>query len=172
MFQIHLEKILNQVFITREEALKKYNYERLKIYIEPSEIDKARDIQFEVVTVYLREFVKAENSCFKYSLSPFDKSVSDEDIEIVNDFMAQQSEKNTKTFPPLHIRTKEQHIEAVRYRAYQYLESGDRVNAISSIISDLKKHPETAKFVSNNTFIYLHTVPERDIKSFLEYLTI
>lgn len=39
--------------------------------------------------------------------------------------------------------TRSEHIEWCKGRAMRYLEVGDTMNAFSSMLSDLRKHPET-----------------------------
>jgi hypothetical protein len=41
------------------------------------------------------------------------------------------------------MRSREQHLEWCKQRAREYLKTGDIHNAISSMLSDLSKHPET-----------------------------
>lgn len=40
--------------------------------------------------------------------------------------------------------TRVEHLEWCKKRAHEYLERGDVANAIASMMSDLKKHPETS----------------------------
>lgn len=41
------------------------------------------------------------------------------------------------------MRTREQHLEFCKVRAREYLDEGDLMNAVTSMMSDLDKHPET-----------------------------
>jgi hypothetical protein len=43
--------------------------------------------------------------------------------------------------------TRSQHLAWSKQRALEYVERGELANAIASMISDLGKHPETAKSV-------------------------
>jgi hypothetical protein len=40
-------------------------------------------------------------------------------------------------------RTREQHLEWCKQRAREYLDQGELLNAVTSMMSDLNKHPET-----------------------------
>jgi hypothetical protein len=42
------------------------------------------------------------------------------------------------------MRTREEHLAGCKERALEYLEKGDVKNAVTSMLSDLDKHPETA----------------------------
>jgi len=39
---------------------------------------------------------------------------------------------------------REEHLEWAKKRALEYLDAGDTQNAFSSMVSDMKKHPELA----------------------------
>jgi hypothetical protein len=41
------------------------------------------------------------------------------------------------------MRTREEHLDFCKRRALEYLDAGDLVNAVTSMGSDLDKHPET-----------------------------
>ena len=41
------------------------------------------------------------------------------------------------------MRLREEHLEWCKARALEYLENGDIQNAITSMLSDMGKHPET-----------------------------
>jgi len=41
------------------------------------------------------------------------------------------------------MRSREEHLEWCKQRAREYLETGDIPNAITSMLSDLSKHPDT-----------------------------
>lgn len=41
------------------------------------------------------------------------------------------------------IMTREQHLEWCKKRAHEYLAKGDIANAVTSMLSDMDKHPET-----------------------------
>lgn len=42
------------------------------------------------------------------------------------------------------MRTREEHIEQCKAAAREYLKRGQLVDAVTSMMSDLQKHPETA----------------------------
>ena len=42
------------------------------------------------------------------------------------------------------MQTRDEHLEWCKKRALEYCERGDTMNALTSMFSDLKKHPETA----------------------------
>lgn len=39
--------------------------------------------------------------------------------------------------------TRAEHLAWCKKRALEYLDSGDKTNAVTSMLSDLRKHPET-----------------------------
>jgi hypothetical protein len=41
------------------------------------------------------------------------------------------------------MRTREEHLEFCKQRAREYLDAGDLTNAVTSMASDIDKHPET-----------------------------
>jgi hypothetical protein len=41
------------------------------------------------------------------------------------------------------MRTREDHLAFCKKRAHEYLDRGDTHNAVTSMLSDLSKHPET-----------------------------
>ena len=41
------------------------------------------------------------------------------------------------------MRTRAEHLEWCKQRAREYLEKGDATNAVTSMMSDIQKHPET-----------------------------
>ena len=43
--------------------------------------------------------------------------------------------------------TREEHLEWCKQRAREYCERGDTINALTSMFSDLGKHPETADHI-------------------------
>lgn len=42
------------------------------------------------------------------------------------------------------MRTREEHLNFCKQRAMEYVSSGDLLEAVTSMMSDLRKHPETA----------------------------
>lgn len=43
------------------------------------------------------------------------------------------------------MRTREEHLQWCKDRALEYYNDGELLNAVTSMMSDLKKHPDTAK---------------------------
>jgi len=43
------------------------------------------------------------------------------------------------------MRTRDEHLEWCKQRALEYVDRGDFTEALTSMLSDLGKHPETAK---------------------------
>jgi hypothetical protein len=43
--------------------------------------------------------------------------------------------------------TRDEHLQWCKDRALEYADQGDMVNAVSSMVSDLRKHPETENHV-------------------------
>lgn len=43
------------------------------------------------------------------------------------------------------MRTRQEHLEFCKQRAMEYVHARDLTNAITSMLSDLSKHPETAE---------------------------
>ncbi len=41
--------------------------------------------------------------------------------------------------------TRAEHLDWAKQRALEYMDEGDSVNAIASMLSDLSKHPETVE---------------------------
>jgi hypothetical protein len=41
------------------------------------------------------------------------------------------------------MRTRDEHLEWCKQQAHEYLDQGDIHNAVTSMLSDLSKHPET-----------------------------
>jgi hypothetical protein len=67
--------------------------------------------------------------------------------------------------------TRAEHLAWCKERALEYLDMGDRVNAMASMISDLGKHPETARSLESTRPIALFELvhgDERSIRSFIE----
>jgi TolA-binding protein len=57
-------------------------------------------------------------------------------------------------------KTREEHLEWCKQRALEYLDQGKIVDAITSMMSDLAKHPETKP--SNEYLIMLGMIAARD----------
>lgn len=47
------------------------------------------------------------------------------------------------------MKTREEHVAECKARALKYLETGDTLNAFTSMASDLEKHPETRNHAGN-----------------------
>lgn len=60
--------------------------------------------------------------------------------------------------------TRDEHLEWCKQRAREYLNDGDIKNAVTSMLSDLSKHPETAD-LSQGGFaqIGMHTILTGDM---------
>ena len=50
------------------------------------------------------------------------------------------------------MRTRAEHLDWCKQRALDYLDRGDLLNAVTSMLSDLDKHPDTR---SNNPTLYM-----------------
>lgn len=69
------------------------------------------------------------------------------------------------------MRTRDQHLEFCKVRAREYLNDGDLMNAVTSMMSDLDKHPETK--VNNATLLMLgvfavNSGDPREVSRFIE----
>lgn len=67
------------------------------------------------------------------------------------------------------IRTRAEHLAWAKERALEYVTSGDPLNAIASMLSDLGKHPETERSVAMGAVISL-TVNRRDPESVRRFI--
>lgn len=61
--------------------------------------------------------------------------------------------------------TREEHLAWCKKRALEYLDRGDIANAVASMISDLNKHPETAKMNSMIGMFGLMSAQNNDASS-------
>lgn len=50
------------------------------------------------------------------------------------------------------MRTREEHLQFCKDRAHEYLAEGDLPNAVTSMLSDLQRHPET-RFQEENPLV-------------------
>ena len=69
------------------------------------------------------------------------------------------------------MRTREEHLSECKRRALEYLDHGDCANAITSMLSDLSKHPETKGASEHMSMLGLHYVvnkDERECRRFIE----
>jgi hypothetical protein len=71
--------------------------------------------------------------------------------------------------PPLSKRTRGEHIKWCKWRANEYLDDMDYKNAVTSMLSDLSKHPETQHLVRGMGMIGMfHTNTHDEVKRFIE----
>ena len=56
------------------------------------------------------------------------------------------------------MKTREEHLEWCKQRALEYCDRGDTINAITSMFSDLGKHPGTANHIGIQLGLMLHAV--------------
>ena len=71
------------------------------------------------------------------------------------------------------MRTREEHLEFCKQRAREYLDAGDLLNAVTSMGSDLDKHPETKLDGANmGTLIYVAMlrITEGDVQGVREWV--
>jgi len=67
--------------------------------------------------------------------------------------------------------TRAEHLEWCKVRAREYLEMGDSLNAVASMMSDLRKHPETNAVADAMGMIAIMTAKEKNLtatKKFIE----
>lgn len=65
--------------------------------------------------------------------------------------------------------TRDEHLEWCKKRALEYVERGDYTNAVKSMLSDLRKHPETAKLLNPFSALFGVTArSEEDARRFIE----
>lgn len=67
--------------------------------------------------------------------------------------------------------TREEHLDWCKRRARQYLDNGDVPNAITSMLSDITKHPETeavAKAMSGLGMLYAMNRDEVGARRFID----
>lgn len=66
--------------------------------------------------------------------------------------------------------SRQEHLEWCKARALQYLDSGDHVNAVNSMISDLGKHEETrTSAVTGAMLLHEISMPDKDsVRRFIE----
>ena len=60
------------------------------------------------------------------------------------------------------MRTREEHIEQCKVRALAYLDDGDHVSAVTSMLSDLRGHPETVESGTMMAGLGLFTAARND----------
>lgn len=65
-----------------------------------------------------------------------------------------------------------EHLNWAKHRAIEYLDLGDRQNAISSLVSDLNKHPTTSGHPGIELMMMLllsgQLSSDRELRTFLE----
>ncbi len=68
--------------------------------------------------------------------------------------------------------TRKEHVDWCKKRALEYLDAGDRTTAIASMLSDLRKHEETASHPGKTLLVmYLaagHLSTEWELRKFIE----
>jgi len=69
------------------------------------------------------------------------------------------------------IQSRAEHLAWCKERALQYVDSGDLNNAFASLISDLRKHPETEGHAAAELGMMLlmagHLSTEKDMREFI-----
>jgi hypothetical protein len=63
------------------------------------------------------------------------------------------------------MQTRAEHLEWCKQRAREYLDSGDTMNAIVSMMSDLRKHPETDKCSNAVAALGLWSAAKQDVNA-------
>jgi hypothetical protein len=63
-----------------------------------------------------------------------------------------------------HPLTREEHLFWCKNRAREYLARGDVVNAVTSMLSDLSKHPETKGVGRSLALVGMLCISERDLE--------
>jgi hypothetical protein len=67
------------------------------------------------------------------------------------------------------LKTRQEHVNWCKQRALEYVEQGDMKNALSSITSDLGKHPETRNMAQFCVMVGLpETASKERMKRFIE----
>ena len=66
--------------------------------------------------------------------------------------------------------TRDEHLTWCKTRALEYLDRGDRSNAITSMMSDMAKHPETARSGTVLAKLGLFELMSGDAKSTRRYI--
>jgi hypothetical protein len=56
------------------------------------------------------------------------------------------------------MRTRDEHLEGCKRRALEYLDRGECANAITSMLSDLSKHPETKGAGEHMALLGMHYI--------------
>ena len=59
--------------------------------------------------------------------------------------------------------TREEHLAWCKVRAREYLDHGDVANAITSMMSDMSKHPETKEIDSTLSMLGLMAAANNDV---------
>lgn len=62
------------------------------------------------------------------------------------------------------MRSRDEHLEWCKHVAREYLERGDVAGAVTSMLSDLSKHPETCRVGTVMTGLGLFYADKRDLE--------
>jgi hypothetical protein len=68
------------------------------------------------------------------------------------------------------MRTYDEHIEWCKVHARQYLREGDVTNAITSMLSDLSKHPETKGIAEKMTMLAMFYMVNHDLQGARDFV--
>jgi hypothetical protein len=71
------------------------------------------------------------------------------------------------------MRTREEHLEFCKQRAREYLDAGDLVNAVTSMGSDMDKHPETrlsGEKMGTLMYVAMFRITEGDAQGIREWI--
>ena len=63
------------------------------------------------------------------------------------------------------MKTRAEHLEWCKQRAREYCESGDALVALTSLLKNLSKHPETANHIGIQLALMLHAVGNSNNKA-------
>lgn len=66
------------------------------------------------------------------------------------------------------MQTREQHLQWCKQRAMEYVNAGDYTNATASMLSDLRKHPETESSVLIGAMLMLTVRDRESARRFVE----
>jgi len=68
--------------------------------------------------------------------------------------------------------SRQEHLDWCKKRAWEYIKRGDYVNAVASMLSDLRKHPETEPLLQSAGIVAFGTllapVSKEDAERFIE----
>ena len=70
------------------------------------------------------------------------------------------------------MNSREEHLAFCKKRAMEYVDSNDYTNAVTSMLSDLSKHPETRgvgeKMATLGMFILMSAPAKSDVERFIQ----